>query len=151
MFQILEPSPIIRESSVTHVTSRPPATSDNVIERLVSADKRQVPLMIKFNAAPKFDFDEWATLYQRDPAAFEARRKALLAIEIARGGKHANAAKAMIERLDSQLEGKSDAERARLSLLAMVASAKQMTDRLTELSEQMKDQARRFERRKPQP
>ena len=55
--------------------------------------------MIKFNAAPKFDFDEWATLYQRDPAAFEARRKALLAIEIARGGRHASAAKAMIERL----------------------------------------------------
>jgi len=106
--------------------------------------------MIKFNAAPKFDFDEWATLYQRDPAAFEARRKALLAIEIARGGRHASAAKSMIERLDSQLEGKSDAERARLSLLAMVASAKQMTDRLTELSEQLKDQAKRFERRKPQ-
>jgi hypothetical protein len=33
----------------------------------------------------------------------------------------------------------------------MVASAKQMTDRLTELSEQMKAQAKRFERRKPQP
>jgi hypothetical protein len=57
----------------------------------------------------------------------------------------------MIERLDSQLEGKSDAERARLSLLAMVASAKQMTDRLTELSEQLKDHAKRFERRKPLP
>ena len=107
--------------------------------------------MIKFNAAPKFDFDEWATLYQRDPAAFEARREALLAIEIARGGKHAGAAKAMIERLDNQLEGKSDAERARLSLLAMVASAKQMTDRLTELSEQLKAQTKRFERRKPLP
>jgi len=134
-----------------HVTRRQLARTDNASERLFSADKRQVPPMIKFNAAPKFDFDEWATLYQRDPAAFEARRKALLAIEIARGGRHANAAKAMIERLDSQLEGKSDAERARLSLLAMVASAKQMTDRLTELSEQMKDQAKRFERRKPKP
>ena len=142
---------MIRESSVTHVTRRRPARTDNAGERLFSADKRQVPSMIKFNAAPKFDFDEWATLYQRDPAAFEARRKALLAIEIARGGRHASAAKAMIERLDSQLEGKSDAERARLSLLAMVASAKQMTDRLTELSEQLKDHAKRFERRKPLP
>ena len=28
----------------------------------------------------KFDFDEWADLYQRDPAAFEARRKAVLAL-----------------------------------------------------------------------
>jgi hypothetical protein len=34
--------------------------------------------MIKFNAAPEFDFDEWSTLHQRDPEAFEARRRALL-------------------------------------------------------------------------
>jgi len=93
--------------------------------------------MIKFSAAPEFDFDEWATLYERDPAAFEARRRALLAIELARGGRHAAPARAMLQRLEAQLEGKSDADRARLSLLAMVASAKQMSDRLGELSRQL--------------
>ena len=97
--------------------------------------------MIKFNAAPEFDFDEWATLHQRDPEAFEARRRALLAIEVARGGNHAHAAKAMLERLEAQLEGKSDAERARLSLLAMVASAKQMTERLDDLSADLRERA----------
>lgn len=90
--------------------------------------------MIKFNAAPAFDFDEWATLYQRDPEAFEARRKAMLAIEIAKGGRHAAAGKAIIDRLEAQLNGKSDAERINLSMLAMVASAKTMAQRLGELA-----------------
>jgi len=91
--------------------------------------------MIKFNAAPAFDFDEWASLYQRDPDAFEARRKAMLAIEIAKGGQHAEAGKAIVERLEAQLAGKSDEERIRLSMLAMVASAQSMAQRLNELSQ----------------
>jgi hypothetical protein len=106
--------------------------------------------MIKFNAAPEFDFDEWATLHQRDPEAFEARRRALLAIEVARGGDHASAAKAMLERLEAQLEGKSDAERARLSLLAMVASAKQMTERLDDLAARLRERAE-LQNRLPRP
>jgi hypothetical protein len=97
--------------------------------------------MIRFNAAPEFDFDEWATLHRTDPEAFEARRRALLAIEIARGGEHSVEAKAMLERLEAQLEGRSDEERTRLSMLAMVASAKQMTDRLGELAERLRDHA----------
>jgi hypothetical protein len=101
--------------------------------------------MIKFNAAPEFDFDEWAALYRRDPDAFEARRRALLAIAVARGGDKAEAAKGMLERLEAQLEGKSDAERARLSLIAMVASAKQMSDRLAELSQRVQEHVARQE------
>lgn len=97
--------------------------------------------MIKFNAAPEFDFDEWAELHRRDPDAFEARRRALLAIEIARGGSHAAEAKAMVERLEAQLDGKSPDERARLALLAMVASARQMTDKLDDLSQSLRDRA----------
>ncbi|MFZ4758121.1 MAG: DUF3135 domain-containing protein [Burkholderiaceae bacterium] len=97
--------------------------------------------MIKFNAAPEFDFDEWAELHRRDPDAFEARRRALLAIEIARGGSHAAEAKAMVERLEAQLDGKSPDERARLALLAMVASARQMTEKLDDLSQSLRDRA----------
>lgn len=94
--------------------------------------------MIKFNAAPEFDFDEWAALYQRDPEAFEARRRALLAIEVAKGGEKAGPAKAMLERLESMMAGKSDAERARLSLLAMVASARQMSEQMAELAKELR-------------
>jgi multidrug efflux pump subunit AcrA (membrane-fusion protein) len=97
--------------------------------------------MIKFNAAPEFDFDEWATLHQRDPEAFEARRRALLAIELAKGGDKAGTARELLERLEGQLEGKSAAERARLSMLAMAESARLMTDRLAQLSEQVREHA----------
>ncbi|MFN9772597.1 MAG: DUF3135 domain-containing protein [Burkholderiales bacterium] len=95
--------------------------------------------MIKFNAAPEFDFDEWATLHQRDPEAFEARRRALLAIELAKGGDKAGPVRELLERLEGQLEGKSAAERARLSMLAMAESARLMTDRLAQLSEQVRE------------
>ena len=97
--------------------------------------------MIKFNAAPEFDFDEWSALYRRDPEAFEARRRALLAIEIARGGAHAADAKATIERLEAQLEGRSDLERAQLSMLAMVDAARRMSEQLAELSALVRTQA----------
>jgi len=97
--------------------------------------------MIKFNAAPEFDFDEWAMLYQRDPEAFEARRRALLAIEVAKGGDKAGPAKAMLDRLEQLLAGKSEAERARLSLLAMVASARQMSEQMAELARRLREDA----------
>ena len=102
--------------------------------------------MIRFNAAPEFDFDEWVALHRRDPQAFEARRRALLAIELAKGGERAAPAREMLERLEAQLEGKPDGERARLSLLAMVASARQMSERLGELSERMREHAARLDR-----
>jgi hypothetical protein len=97
--------------------------------------------MIKFNAAPEFDFDEWATLHQRDPEAFEARRRALLSIELAKGGDKAGPARELLERLEGQLEGRPAAERARLSMLAMAESARLMTDRLAELSERVREHA----------
>ena len=105
--------------------------------------------MIKFNAAPGFDFDEWAALHRTDPEAFEARRRALLAIEIARGGEHAGDAKRMLERLEAQMEGKSPDERARLSLVAMAASAKAMTERLGELSATIRDYAAKLPKAPP--
>jgi hypothetical protein len=44
----------------------------------------------------EFDFDEWAELYQSDPYAFEARRKATLLIEAARSGPAARETVAML-------------------------------------------------------
>ena len=98
--------------------------------------------MIQFNAAPAFDFDEWAALYQRDPAAFEARRKALLTIEVARSGRHSHQARELVELLEQHLEGKSDAERIQISMLAMLSSAKQLTQELESLSRAIDPQNR---------
>lgn len=94
--------------------------------------------MIRFKPAPAFNFEEWVALAERDPEMFEARRRALLAIEIARGGEHAPLAKAMLERMESQLEGKSPEERVRLSQLEMLSSTREMAQRMSELSAQLK-------------
>jgi hypothetical protein len=83
--------------------------------------------MIRFNAAPAFDFDEWAALHRRDPEAFEARRRALLAIEVARGGHHAPAGRALIEQLDAQLDGCDGEQRLERSVQAMLESARALT------------------------
>jgi hypothetical protein len=105
--------------------------------------------MIRFNAAPAFDFDEWATLYKRDPEAFEARRKALLAIEIARGGVHAEAGKRLVAQLEAQLAGRTDAERINLSMLAMRDSAQLLARRLGELSSDLAQQMASLQSKSP--
>jgi hypothetical protein len=97
--------------------------------------------MVKFNAAPAFDFDEWAALYRSDPAAFEARRRALLSIEIARSGEHAGLGKAVLERLEASLEGADDAQRLRLSMQAMADAARQLTEGLESLSTELREHA----------
>ena len=90
--------------------------------------------MIQFNAAPAFDFDEWTALYQRDPAQFEARRKALLTIEVARSGRHSAKARELVAQLEQHLEGKNDSERIQISMLAMLSAAKQLAQELESLS-----------------
>lgn len=86
----------------------------------------------------KFDFDDWAQLYASDPDAFEARRRAVLAVELARVDPSvAGPARAALQRLESQLEGKSDAERIRTSMIWMVASMRLLSARMHDLGDQI--------------
>jgi hypothetical protein len=86
----------------------------------------------------KFDFDDWAELYLADPAAFEARRLAVLALELARVDPAIAApARAALQRLEAQLEGKSDEERIRTSMIWMVASMRLLSARMRDLGEQI--------------
>jgi hypothetical protein len=48
------------------------------------------------NHGVQFNFNEWAELYQSDPYAFEAKRKATLMIEAARSGPAARETVAML-------------------------------------------------------
>lgn len=83
----------------------------------------------------EFDFDDWAELYRRDPSAFEARRQTVLALEIAKAGAVAAPARQSLRRLDQHLEGKSDGERMRQSMLWMVASMRQLSEKLARLGD----------------
>lgn len=77
-----------------------------------------------------FDFDEWADLYRRDPQAFEARRQAVIALELASHRDLAGPARETLRRLDAQLQGCSDEER-------LPASFRFLTDSLGQLCAQM--------------
>ncbi|HOA94819.1 MAG TPA: DUF3135 domain-containing protein [Quisquiliibacterium sp.] len=84
----------------------------------------------------KFDFDEWADLYQRDPAAFEARRQTVLALELAKASPSvAEPARATLRRLESQLAGKDDAARIQTSMLWMAASMRLLSAKMQDLSD----------------
>ena len=108
-----------------------------------SADERSIPTSER-RATPvtatmkKFDFDDWSELYISDPAAFEARRRAVLAVELAKvDPKIAGPARATLQRLDDQLEGKSDEERIRTSMIWMVASMRLLSARMRDLGDQI--------------
>ena len=83
-----------------------------------------------------FDFDDWATLYRHDPAAFEARRQAVLALELAKvDPKVAAPARAALGRLERQLAGKDDAQRIQTAMIWMAASMKLLSIRMQDLGE----------------
>ncbi len=84
----------------------------------------------------KFDFDDWAELYRRDPAAFEARRQAVLALELAKASPAvAGPARATLRRLETQLAGKDDAARIQTSMLWMAASMRLLSAKMQDLSD----------------
>ena len=63
-----------------------------------------------------FDFDEWAELYRCDPAAFEARRQAVLMLELSRGEpRQRDAARAAMARYERAANGLDGAARTALA------------------------------------
>lgn len=91
-----------------------------------------------------FDFDEWAELARTDPVAFEARRQAVLAIELARAPSLAiaEAARASLRALDEQAAGKPPAQRMALAAKAMADSVASLTVQMDELAQLSKPLAR---------
>jgi hypothetical protein len=98
-----------------------------------------LPLPAKpcFSKPDQFDFEDWATLYQNDALRFEARRQAVLAIELAKAGPSAAKARVCLSNLEATLQGKSPEERARISLLWMAESLVQLQNRLADISKRM--------------
>lgn len=97
----------------------------------------QVPTPKRPERIPEFTFDDWSNLYQSNPEAFEARRQAVLAIELSRLGPRGARARICLSNLEKAMEGKGGHERATISFRWMTDSASQLQDRLTELSERL--------------
>jgi hypothetical protein len=98
-----------------------------------------LPLPAKpcFSKPDQFEFEDWATLYRNDPVRFEARRQAVLAIELAKAGPSAAKARVCLSNLESALQGKSPEERARISLLWMAESLLQLQNRLADITKRL--------------
>ncbi|MEZ5661340.1 MAG: hypothetical protein R3E83_23375 [Burkholderiaceae bacterium] len=78
----------------------------------------------------EFDFDEWADLFRRDPQAFEARRQAVLALELAKGTPgQAAAARKRLKQFEQQNENASPEART--------AAGQMMLEDVQRLNEQM--------------
>lgn len=81
-----------------------------------------------------FDFDGWARLYRRDPVAFEARRQALLGLELARGDEgQRERGRAALARYERLAAGRDGAARMRIASLCMAESVAELGRRLGEL------------------
>jgi hypothetical protein len=85
-------------------------------------------------ADDNFQFDDWAELYKTDKEAFEARRKMLITVELAKASHISVETKQNISRLTSSLDGKTDQERLELSLKWMITSAEQLQVQLQALA-----------------
>ena len=81
-----------------------------------------------------FDFNEWADLFRADPQAFEARRQAVIALELARNHEHAGPARHMLAQLEQRLSTCSEAERLPTSLRFMAQSLGQLQNQMDQLS-----------------
>jgi hypothetical protein len=111
---------------------RPPP-EDLALRRVSDAPPKQ-----KAHGAREFTFDDWQRLYKSDPEAFEARRRAVLGIELAKIGPKGARARVCLSNLEAHLEGKSGDERARISMLWMAESALQLQEKLNKLTQSLK-------------
>ncbi len=108
----------------------------NQSNKTIATPGSQTPAQEK---VPEFSFDDWATFYQVNPAAFESRRQAVLAIELAKYGPRAARARISLAKLEETLQGKTPEEKARISALWMADAAKRLNNQLSELSIKMRD------------
>ena len=89
---------------------------------------------MKLRAAPPFNFDEWSELYRTDPIAFEARRQALLSIELARGGPLAAPTAALLADLEKRSADATPEERLALATRAMLDASRMLQAQLERLA-----------------
>lgn len=78
-----------------------------------------------------FDFDDWAGLYLENPEEFEARRQAVLMIEMTRGSaEHAATAKTLLESFEKAATGRTPEQRMIIANNMMMESAHQLSAEL---------------------
>lgn len=83
----------------------------------------------------RFDFDDWSRLYRLDPDAFEARRRAILAIELSRVAPALAApVRCALREFEADVAGLEDAARLEASMKRMAASVDALSASMTTLA-----------------
>jgi hypothetical protein len=83
-----------------------------------------------------FDVEDWVVQHRANPAAFDAARQTVIALELARARpEHTGPARRLLERLRADAEGVGQAQRLRRSALYMTAALAQMARALEELED----------------
>jgi hypothetical protein len=78
-----------------------------------------------------FDFDDWAGLYIENPEEFEARRKAVLYLAMARGTPDQSAAgRVLLESYEKQVKGQDVQTRLKIASSFMMDSLQQLQSEL---------------------
>lgn len=94
-----------------------------------------------------FDFDDWADLHRRDPAAFEARRQAALALELAKAEPGlAIPARQMLRGLDERMAGLEGHARLDAAAAQLAASVGMLSERMVELLDATRSAMRQLRR-----
>lgn len=88
----------------------------------------------------QFDFDDWAGLYIENPEEFEARRKAVLMIEMAKGTPEQSAqGRALLESYEKRVKGCDLQQRLQVSASMMMESVKELNTELLMLKHSIQE------------
>lgn len=88
----------------------------------------------------EFDFDDWATLYRRDPNAFEARRRALLSRALEHGDENQRArGRGVLARFEQGAIGLDTEDRLTFAVVLMRESLEQLQRGCESLTAELPD------------
>lgn len=90
------------------------------------------------HSSDQFDFDDWAGLYMENPREFEARRQAVLMIELAKGSAEQRAAgRAILTCFEQRAKGCDVQERMQVAASMMLESTQQLKTELKVLQQML--------------
>ena len=92
------------------------------------------------NSTAQFDFYDWAGLYQENPQEFEARRSAVLMIELMRGSAEQCASgRKLLDAYEKRVQGCDSQQRLHVAAQMMAESADQLKTELMVLKQALQD------------
>lgn len=95
---------------------------------------------MKKQSSTEFDFEDWAGLYLENPEEFEARRKAVLMIEMTCGtASQSDASRTLLDSYEKRVKGLDAQQRMQVSATMLVDSLQQLQTEMMVLKHTLED------------